>query len=235
MYAKKGKIEMNKQKKSGKIKAFFGEFKTFISRGNVVDMSVAVVVGGAFSAIVTALTNKIVMPLVNWILALCGGKNGLESAYTILSPYYNPDGTIDLTKSVYIDWGAFIAAIFNFLIIAFVIFSLVKILNASKLGFKKFEDDLLNQKSRKLWYEKRQVKALAKEQNRPFKEVWQEYLDKKAKEEKQKLEEENKKKELEEQKKREENKTSEQLLQEIIVLLKQNNDKTQIEKTEETT
>lgn len=211
------------QKKKNRIKAFFEEFKTFISRGNVVDMSVAVVVGGAFSAIVTALTNKIVMPLVNWILALCGGKNGLESAYTILSAGYNADGTIDLSKSIYIDWGAFVAAIFNFLIIAFVIFSLVKILNASKVGFKKFENDILSENSRKLWKEKKEIKKLAKEQNRPFKEVWAEYL--KEKEEKANVlqEEENKRKELEEQKKKEENKTSEQLLQEIIVLLKQNN------------
>ncbi|MCQ2564650.1 MAG: MscL family protein, partial [Clostridia bacterium] len=51
------------------MKKFFKEFKEFISRGNVVDLSVAVIIGAAFSAIVTALTDKIIMPLVNWVIA----------------------------------------------------------------------------------------------------------------------------------------------------------------------
>lgn len=108
------------------MKKFFSDFKKFISRGNIVDLAVAVVVGGAFSAIVTALTDKIIMPLVNWIIALIGGQNGLESAYTILSPGYT-DGALDLSKSIYIDWGAFIAAILNFFIIAFTLFSVMKL------------------------------------------------------------------------------------------------------------
>lgn len=108
------------------MKKFWSDFKKFISRGNIVDLSVAVIVGGAFSAIVTALTNKIIMPLINWILALCGGAEGLESAYTILSPGYT-DGVLDLTKSIYIDWGAFIASILDFFIIAFTLFTIMKI------------------------------------------------------------------------------------------------------------
>ena len=108
------------------MKKFFKEFKEFISRGNVVDLSVAVIIGAAFSAIVTALTDKIIMPLVNWVIALCGGKNGLESAYTILSKGYDADGNFSLANSIYIDWGALIAAILNFFIIAFVIFLIIK-------------------------------------------------------------------------------------------------------------
>ncbi len=203
-----------------KVKGFFGEFKEFISRGNIVDLSVAVVVGGAFSAIVTALTNKIIMPLINWILALCGGDKGLESAYTILSPVVGTDGKIDLTKSIYIDWGAFISSILNFLIIAFVIFSLIKVLNASKKQFVKLENDVKKQASLELIQEKKEIKRQAKEQNVPFKKLWKEHLDKKQEELNKKIEEEKRAKE-EEEKKKAEVKTTEQLLQEIVVLLKE--------------
>ena len=121
------------------MKKFFKEFKEFICRGNIMDLAVAVIIGGAFSAIVTAFTNKIIMPVVNYILSL-GGDNGLEGAYTFLKKVYT-DGSIDLEKSIYIDWGAFITAIIDFLIIALVIFMMIKIImnisnNAKKLSEK---------------------------------------------------------------------------------------------------
>ena len=50
------------------MKKFFAEFKKFIQRGNVIDLAVGVIIGGAFSAIVTALTNNILMPVINWVL-----------------------------------------------------------------------------------------------------------------------------------------------------------------------
>ena len=115
------------------MKKFFQDFKKFISRGNIVDMAVGVIIGSAFSAIITSLTNKILMPLINALLA-SGGENGLESAYTFLKTTYASDGTIDLTKSIYIDWGAFITAIINFLLIAFVLFIIVKAMMSAK-GF----------------------------------------------------------------------------------------------------
>lgn len=107
------------------MKKFFKEFKDFISRGNVMDMAVGVIIGGAFSAIVTALTNKIIMPLINMLLSLIGGGEGLDSAYTFLKVVYDGD-TIDLTKSIYIDWGAFITAVIDFLLIALVLFIIIK-------------------------------------------------------------------------------------------------------------
>ena len=55
------------------MKKFFKEFKDFISRGNVLDMAVGVIVGGAFTAIITALTNQILQPLINWLIALISG------------------------------------------------------------------------------------------------------------------------------------------------------------------
>ncbi len=152
------------------------EFKEFISRGNVMDMAVGVIIGGAFSAIVTTLTEKIIMPLVNWVLALIGGKEGLESAYTILSAGYT-DGKLDLTKSVYIDWGALIAAIFNFLIIAFVIFMIVKAFNASRNRLKKMALENVKQDIRA---EKKIIKEKAKETGKKFKDLWEEHLKEQA-------------------------------------------------------
>jgi large conductance mechanosensitive channel protein len=73
------------------MKKLIKEFKTFITRGNVLDLAVGVIVGGAFTAIVTALTNNIIRPLVNYIIMLVGGKEGLSSAYTFLSKVYTTD------------------------------------------------------------------------------------------------------------------------------------------------
>ena len=128
------------------MKSFFREFKRFISRGNILDLAVGVIIGGAFSAIVTAFTNQIIRPLINWVLsAIVGG--GLDKIYTYLTKVFvldelgNPTTTIDLTKSIYIDWGAFISAIIDFLIIAFVLFAIMKAFNsASNLAQKKVKE-----------------------------------------------------------------------------------------------
>ena len=125
------------KKKVGKIEQFFTEFKKFITRGNVLDMSVGVIVGGAFTGIVNGLTNFILKPMINWLIAALIGANGLEGAITMLSPAYTESvdvsgvvtKVLDLENSIYIDWGAFISAIINFLIIAFVLFSIVKLIN----------------------------------------------------------------------------------------------------------
>ncbi|MGN1201583.1 MAG: large conductance mechanosensitive channel protein MscL [Candidatus Caccovivens sp.] len=124
-----------------KIKQFFSDFKAFISRGNVIDMAVGVIIGGAFSAIVTALTNKIIMPLINLLLSLAGGA-GLESARTILgNPVYNTPGDvasgINWASTIYIDWGAFITAIIDFLLIAFVLFTILKVMMSAQGLWKK--------------------------------------------------------------------------------------------------
>lgn len=110
------------------MKKFFQEFKAFITRGNVIDMAVGVIVGGAFTAIVTAFTNQIFQPLVNWALSGAGG--GLEDAVTMLKPVTDPvTGAIDMTASIYIDWGAVVTAILNFFIIALILFSVIKAIN----------------------------------------------------------------------------------------------------------
>ena len=134
------------------MKKFFSDFKAFISRGNVLDMAVGVIVGGAFNAIVTAFTNKIIMPLINLLLSV-GGENGLEKAYTFLKVVRDAEDQIDLTKSIYIDW----AAIINFFIIAFTLFVILKVAMKSSELFKKTVKDI--EKASPTKAEKKELKA----------------------------------------------------------------------------
>ena len=115
------------------MKKFFAEFKKFITRGNVMDMAVGVIVGGAFTAIVNGLSNFILKPLINYALAMILGKDTLAEIHTMLLPAYTTDETgaeiLDLANSIYLDWGSFINAIINFFLIAFVLFCIVRIFN----------------------------------------------------------------------------------------------------------
>ena len=120
------------------MKKFFGEFKKFIARGNVLDMAVGVVVGSAFTAIVTAFTNGILKPFLDWILSLCFGKDSLDGVLIYLKKAYEVNElgvtttTVDLANSIYIDIGALISAIINFILIALVVFIIVKLVNRVK-------------------------------------------------------------------------------------------------------
>ena len=115
------------------MKNFFNEFKKFITRGNVIDMAVGVIVGSSFTAIVNGMSNFILKPIVNWLLALVMGANSLSELHTFLKPAYTTDDAgnrvIDLANSIYIDWGSFINAVINFFLVAFVLFTIVKIIN----------------------------------------------------------------------------------------------------------
>ncbi len=124
------------------MKKFFEEFKKFISRGNVMDMAVGTIIGAAFTAIVTALSNGILKPVINMVLYYCFGGNSdaLDKMYTVLVKVYKvEDGkqVLDLANSILIDWGAFISAIINFLLVAFVLFLIIKTFNNIKDGAEK--------------------------------------------------------------------------------------------------
>ena len=126
------------------MKKFFREFKDFITRGNVLDMAVGVIVGGAFTAIITALSENILKPLINWVLAAIFKQDSLTGIYTYLKKV-EVDGVVVLEESIYIDWGAFINAIINFLLIALVLFIIVRSINkvhakAEKLKKKQVEE-----------------------------------------------------------------------------------------------
>ncbi len=133
---KEGKEKEEKEKKSKRKKelkakkdSFIGDFKKFITRGNVLDMAVGVIVGGAFTSIINALSNNILKPIINFLLALILGEDSLSEIFTFLKRVNLEDGTPDLTQSIYIDWGAFINAIINFLLIAFTLFVIVRVIN----------------------------------------------------------------------------------------------------------
>ena len=121
------------------MKKFFSEFKKFITRGNVVDMAVGVIVGSSFTAIVNGLSNNILKPIINWLLAIILGADSLSNVHTVLLPGYKEDGvTVDLAESIYIDWGAFINSVINFFLVAFVLFTIVKIINGVRDGQEKW-------------------------------------------------------------------------------------------------
>lgn len=109
-------------------KNFVREFKEFISRGNVVDMAVGVVVGTAFTAIVNSLVKDIIMPFVGWLI----GGIDFSSFRIILSP---AEGE---TPETAIAYGSFFNQVINFLIIAFVVFCMIKLIG--KLHRKKAEE-----------------------------------------------------------------------------------------------
>jgi len=132
------------------MRKFFAEFKKFITRGNVVDMAVGVIVGSSFTAIVNGMSNFILKPLVNALLALLLGKDSLSDLHTYLikvtKDVVNDAGEtvteIDLANSIYIDWGSFINAVINFFLIAFVLFTIVKIINKFREKNKEMIKDL---------------------------------------------------------------------------------------------
>ncbi|MEA3003808.1 MAG: large conductance mechanosensitive channel [Sphingomonadales bacterium] len=105
-----------------------GEFRAFITKGNVLDLAVAVIIGAAFAAIVTSLTGDMIMPLIAAIV----GKVDFSSHYLLLGPvpadYHGPMSYAALKAAgvPMLGYGAFLTAFVNFLILAFAIFLLVK-------------------------------------------------------------------------------------------------------------
>lgn len=144
------------------MKKFFGEFQKFITRGNVVDMAVGVIVGASFTAIVNALSNNVLKPLVNWLLTLLFKADNLSELYTMLKPAYVKDeitgkDVLDLTQSIYIDWGAFINAVISFFLVALVLFSIVKIVNKMREEHREFVEEI--RKKHLDRYERRELRA----------------------------------------------------------------------------
>ena len=129
------------------MKKIIEEFKKFIMRGNIIDMAVGVIVGSSFTAIVNALSNNILKPIINWLLTVIFGANSLSDVYTFLGePVRNAEtGEIILEESIYIDWGAFINSVINFFLVAVVLFTIVKIANTIRDGHKKVMADILDE------------------------------------------------------------------------------------------
>lgn len=156
------------------MKKFFREFKQFISRGSVLDLAVGMIIGAAFTAIVTALVNNVFKPLIGMI-----PMGGVEGLITMLVPK-NSDGVtvafgsaaIDLTKSVYIDWGALITAVINFLLTALILFFIIKAINSFRDGAEKYKHVKID----------KALKAELRSQGMNYRQM-QEYVKKQAEEE----------------------------------------------------
>ena len=108
------------------MKKFFEEFKAFAMRGNVVDMAVGVVIGGAFGKITTSIVNDIIMPLISM---LTGGVDFTQWKIVLKEAVAGADGLIDPATEVAIKFGNTIAIVVDFIIIAFAVFCIVKFLN----------------------------------------------------------------------------------------------------------
>lgn len=105
---------------------FVSEFKAFIARGNVLDMAVGVIIGGAFGKISTSLVNDVIMPAVSM---LTGGIDFSDWKLILKAAVLDASGA-EVTPAISINYGAFLATILDFLIIAFAVFCLIKFLNS---------------------------------------------------------------------------------------------------------
>ena len=102
-----------------KTTGIFAEFRKFVARGNVVDLAVGVIIGGAFSKITTSLVNDIVMPAFSVVL---GGINFSDWKWVLKA-------ATDTSEAITINYGAFLSAVLDFFILAFVIFCMVRAIN----------------------------------------------------------------------------------------------------------
>lgn len=116
---------MAKEKKKS---SFWSDFKKFISKGNVVDMAVGVVIGGAFGKIVTGLVNYIINPVVSLIT---GSGKDLDSLKTVLVPEKIVNEVVE-QKEIAILWGTWIQTIIDFLIVAFCIFLVLRLITKAR-------------------------------------------------------------------------------------------------------
>ncbi len=110
------------------MKKFLKEFKDFAVKGNMIDMAIGVIIGGAFTALVTAFTGNIVNPL----LSLIPGVDNLDNSLKIVIHEATVNAAGEPVEEVAIKFGAFIAAIITFLILAMIVFLFVKAINKAR-------------------------------------------------------------------------------------------------------
>lgn len=123
------------------MKKFLTEFKEFISKGNVIDMAVAVVIGGGFSKIVTSLVNDVIMPLIGM---LSGGISVSEWKY-VITPAVLDEAGAEIAPEVAFMYGNFLQTVIDFLIISFCIFVVLKIFLGVQSKFKKKEEEIVEE------------------------------------------------------------------------------------------
>lgn len=129
------------------MKKFFSDFKAFITKGNILDMAIGVIIGGAFNTIVTTLNKQVLMPIVNWALSYISGGSELVTVLpnnTLYDPSIHEgvepivlNGVKYLPNANYINWSAFIESIINFFFIAMTLFIILKVVKY--LGKKRLQ------------------------------------------------------------------------------------------------
>ena len=117
----------------------FSEFRAFIAKGNVIDLAVGVIIGAAFGAIVKSLTDEIIMPIVGWVF----GSIDFSDRYLVLSGEVAPGTPLAAAREAganVLGLGAFVSVIINFLILAFIIFLMVRYVGKVTAQFAKQEE-----------------------------------------------------------------------------------------------
>ena len=117
------------------MKKLFGEFKEFIARGNVMDMAIGVIIATAFGKITTSLVNDVFMPFIGWIF---GSRD--MTALNLVVREAVMDGETVVQEAITIGFGTFVAAIIDFILVALVVFGVVKTMNSMKR--KKVEEEV---------------------------------------------------------------------------------------------
>jgi len=196
------------------MRKFFKEFKAFISKGNVFDLAVGMIIATAFNKIVSSLVNDIIMPVVTY-------ATGASSLADLSVPLRWE--MVDGVKNVTLSWsyGNFIQTVIDFLIIALSVFIMVKVVNSSRERFKEMAEDFEQLTSKEFKEERKAVKIQAKQSKRKFKEVWKEHLEEKERLKKEKVELEAKEKAEKEAEEKKNNPSEQELLKEIRDLLKE--------------
>ncbi len=118
----------------------FAEFKEFIAKGNVMELAVAVIIAGAFAVIVASLTADVIMPIVGMIF----GDVDFSNKYIVLSGEVEAGMSLEAAREAganVLAWGAFVTSIINFVILAFIIFMLVRYAEKAKAKFEKPEEE----------------------------------------------------------------------------------------------
>ena len=119
------------------MKKMLEEFKAFIMRGNVLDMAVGVIVAGAFGKITTSLVNDLFMPFISWIF----GARDMTALNVVVRPEIVNEAGEVTQAAITLGFGTFVATIIDFILIALVVFMVVKFMNAAKAKLEKKEEE----------------------------------------------------------------------------------------------
>ena len=119
------------------MKKIFKEFRDFIARGNVIDMAIGVIIAGAFCKITTSLVNDVFMPFISWIF----GARDMTALNILVRPEILDETGAVVQNAITIGFGSLVATIIDFLLIALVVFMVVKAINTAKKMAEKKEEE----------------------------------------------------------------------------------------------